>query len=172
MRPEKQLLLDDLKEMIENSSAVFITKYKALSPNKASEFRFNLAKVGGSLEVVKKRIFLKAAQAAGITFDRGLFEGNIGIVFASEDPVEVTKQVFEFGKEAESQLEVLTGQFEGSILSAKDIEILSKLPSKDQLRSELIGLLVAPMTQTLSVMEELLTSVMHCLENKSKLSDE
>ncbi len=72
MRPEKQLLLDEIKDKIAGSKAIVLASYKQLEPNAAAAFRTNLAKTGGSLEVVKKRVLMKAAQAAGVAIDPAL----------------------------------------------------------------------------------------------------
>lgn len=170
MRPEKQLLLDEIKDKMAGSKAIVFASYKRLEPNAASAFRINLAKTGGSLEVVKKRVLMKAAQVAGVAIDPALLQGHIAVVFANEDPIQTTKAVFQFCRENEEVLEVIGGKFEGAICTASDVEQISKLPSKDEMRSQFLGLLEAPLAQTLSVMDALLTSVMHCLENKSQQS--
>jgi large subunit ribosomal protein L10 len=168
MRPEKQLLLDDIKDKIAASQAVVVARYSKLEPNKVAGFRTNLAKTGGSLAVVKKRVLLKAAHAAGLTLDADLLEGHIAVIFLSDDPFSTTKIIYQFSEENEKNIEVLGGRFEGALCSAKDVEQISKLPSKDEMRAQLLSVLEAPLSQTLAVVDALLTSVMHCLENKSQ----
>ena len=168
MRQEKQLLLDDIKDRIESSQAVVVTRYNKLEPNKVAPFRVELAKSGSSIAVVKKRVLLKAAQQAGLTLNPDLLEGHIAVIFLSEDPFSTTKTIYQFSKENEQNIEVLGGRFEGAICSAQDVEQISKLPNKDEMRAQLLATLEAPMSQTLAVMEALLTSVAYCLDNKSK----
>lgn len=168
MRPEKQLLLDEIKDKIAGSKAIVLASYKKLEPNAAAAFRTNLAKTGGSLEVVKKRVLIKAAEVAGVALDPALLQGHIAVVFADQDPVQTTKAVFQFSKENEEVLEVIGGRFEGSLCSAQDVVQISKLPSKDEMRAQFLGTLEAPLAQTLAVIDALLTSVMHCLDNKSQ----
>jgi large subunit ribosomal protein L10 len=168
MRPEKQLLLDEIKDKMDQSKGFLLAKYSKMDPNLASKFRMILAKAGSDFEVVRKRILLKAAEAAGCTLDPGKLEGHIGVVFADVDLLQTTKVVFKFRQENEEVLEVIGGRFEGMLYSAKDMEQLSKLPSKDEMRSQFLGLLEAVPSQTLGVMDALLTSVIYCLDNKSK----
>ncbi|MDN3506611.1 MAG: 50S ribosomal protein L10 [Simkaniaceae bacterium] len=168
MRKEKQLLLDDIKEQLDESNAFILTRYNNLTPDLSAEFRDSLRKSGGSYAVVKKRVLLKAAEVGGVTLDPSMLEGHIGVVFASEDPITTTKALFDFAKGREDTLEVLAGQFEGRLCKAEDVKAISQLPTQDEMRAQFIGLLEAPMTQTLSVMEALLTGVMHCMENKSQ----
>jgi len=168
MREEKQLLLNEIKDKIAGSKAIVLASYKRLAPNKSAEFRFNLAKNSGSLEVVKKRVLVKAAAAAGIALDPALLQGHIAVVFADLDPIQTIKTIYQFRKENEDILDVLGGQFEGAVCSAADVEQISKLPSKDEMRAQFLGTLEAPMSQTLAVVEALLSSVMHCLGNKAE----
>lgn len=168
MRPDKQLLLDEIKQKIDGSKAFVLTRYGRLDPNTAAHFRQTIGKSGGSFEVVRKRVFIKAAQAAGVSLDNKILEGHIGVVFAESDPVSTTKAFFQFSNENQDLFHVLGGQFDGQICSAKDVEQISKLPSQQEMRAQFLGTLEAPLSQTLAVMEALLTSVMYCLENKSQ----
>ncbi|MBI2743493.1 MAG: 50S ribosomal protein L10 [Chlamydiales bacterium] len=170
MRPEKQLLLDEIKQKIDSSKAFVLTKYSRLSPNVSAHFRQSLGKSGGSFEVVRKRILIKAAQAAGISLDGETLKGHIGVVFADADVVQTTKAFYEFSKENAEVFQVLGGQFEGKIVSAKDVEQISKLPSQLEMRAQFLATLEAPLGQTLAVMQALLTSVIYCVENKSQSS--
>ncbi len=171
MRPEKQLLLNEIKQKIEGSKALVFASYRKLEPNLASAFRLNLAKTGGSLEVVKKRVLLKAAEVAGLKIDADLLGGHIAVIFADQDPIQTTKTIYKFCQENEEILNVLGGRFEGALCSASDVEQVSKLPSKDEMRSQLLATLEAPLSQTLAVIEALLASPLHCLENKSQQSN-
>ncbi len=168
MRAEKQLLLDEIKDKIEGSSALVLTRYESMSPNMSSDFRRSLSDSGGSFAVVRKRILLKAAEQEGITLDPALLKGHIGVVFANEDPISSTKALFAFAKENKQTFEILAGQFDGRLCSAEDVKAISELPSQDGMRAQFLGLLEAPMSQTLSVMEALMTSILHCMENKNK----
>lgn len=79
--------------------------------------------------------------------------------------------MYDFRKTNKENFSVLGGRFEGKECSEKDLEIISQLPTKDVMRSQLLGLFEAPMSQTLAVMEALLCSVPHCLENKAALEN-
>lgn len=171
MRPEKQLLLDEIKEKVLDSKALVLASYQKFEPNLVAGFRSNLAKMGGSLEVVRKRILIKAAQVAGVTLDPALLKGHVAVFFADQDPVQTTKLIYQFAKDNEGLLQVLCGRFEGVVCSARDVETISNLPSKDEMRAQFLGTLEAPLSQTLAVFEALLTSVIHCMDNKNQESN-
>lgn len=168
MRDEKQLLLDEIKEKIEGANALVLTRYRSLTPDKSADFRQLIGETGGAFTVVKKRLLLKAVEEIGISLDPSILEGQIGVLVGGEDAVSTTKALFKFASDHKNLFEVLGGHFEGQLCNAKDIEAISKLPSQDEMRAQFLGLLEAPMAQTLSVVEALLASVMHCLENKSQ----
>jgi large subunit ribosomal protein L10 len=168
MRAEKQLLLDEIKSKLEKSNSFILTKYSSLKANTSHSFRSQLSKAGGDYEVVRKRVFVKAAESLGISIDVKDLEGHIGVVFSDKDPIETTKAVYKFSKENDKVVQVIGARLDGQIYKAADVEKLSQLPSKDEMRAYLLGLFEAPMAQTLAVMEALLSSVVYCLDNKSK----
>lgn len=168
MRKEKQLLLDDIENMIKDSGSFIITDYHELTPNLSWEFRNELRKNNATFEAVKKRIFIKAIKNIGIDCSIEELKGHIGIVLADGDGIDATKSVFDFTKANKGFLDVLCGYFENRIYSSEEVKQLSKLPGKEEMRAQFLGLLEAPMSQTLAVIESLLTSVIHCLENKSQ----
>lgn len=172
MRQEKQLLLDEVKGQIKHFGSFVIMRYQGLSANKANDFRRQVAKNGGNVEVMRKRILIKAAKAAGVDLDLEALPGHIGLVYTLTDPLEMTKFVLKFSEDNEKEVEVIGGRIEGQIYNAADVEKLSKLPSKNEMRAQLLSIFEAPMAQTLAVMEALLSSVVYCLDNKSKLEQE
>lgn len=167
MREEKQLLLDHLKELIENSESFVVAKTNKMNSLATVSLRNTLAKSKAEMEVVKKRVFVKAAQSAGIgNIEVKELVGSIAVFFAREDSLGIAKEIFKFSGENQDALEVLCGHFDGKLYNGADVKSLSELPSKDEMRAQFLGLLEAPMAQTLATMEALLTSVIHCLENK------
>ena len=169
MRQEKHFLLDEVKGQIDKANGSFvIMQYVGLTANKANEFRRQVRKLGGNVEVMRKRILKKAAAESGIELDITSLEGHIGVVYVSEDPIEMTKLVIKFGQENNKMVNVIGGRFDGQLYHAQDVEKLSKLPGRDGMRAELLGLFEAPMAQTLAVIEALLSSVVYCLDNKCK----
>lgn len=154
MRAEKHLLLDEIKEKIDSSTALLVARYDRLPPNLSWEFRDQLAKSGGIFEVVRKRVFLKAAEQAGIKLDESLLKGHIGVVFIQQpDAMPSAKMVYKFSGDNQDILEVVCGQIEGKIYSGAEVGLLARLPGLDEMRAQFIALLVSPMTQTLAVFE-------------------
>jgi large subunit ribosomal protein L10 len=173
MRHEKQLLLEEIKGHIEKHRGAFvIMRYQGLSAPLSYALRREIQKVGGDLEVVRKRVFVKAAEAAGINLDDSKFEGHLALVLAGNDPIETTKVVQRFGENNEKSVEVIGGRIDGQMYDAAQMDALSKLPGKAEMQAQLLAVLEAPLSQTLAVMEAILLSPIYCLENKAKESEE
>jgi len=168
MRPEKELLLNEIKQKIDGSTSLLITRYDRLEPNTSWQLRDLLAKSGSLFEVVRKRIFLKAAEQAGIQIDESLLKGHVGVVFINQpDAMEPAKALFKFSDENAKILEVLCGQIEGKIVPGAEVEMLSKLPGIDEMRAIMLGLFTSPMSQLLSVMEAVMAEPLSVIEQKT-----
>ena len=168
MRAEKQLLLDEIKEKIDSSTAMIIARYDRLPPNLSWEFRDQLAKSGSLFEVVRKRVFVKAAEMSGIKIDESQLSGHIGVVFVQQsDAIPSAKVVIKFSEDHQNILQVVSGRIEGVMYPGTDVEQLAKLPGMNDMRSELIGLLVSPMSQMLSVLDAVMSEPISILEQKS-----
>lgn len=168
MRPEKELLKKEIKDKIERNGSFVIMQYAGLAANAANAFRREIGTMGGEIEVVRKRILLKAAEDIGLKLDLSSLNGHLGLIFLGKDPIETTKAVFKFSQDREKVIQICAGRFEGQLYNGADVEKLSKLPSRDEMRAQFLSVLEAPMAQTLAVMDAVLTSVVYCLDNKSK----
>lgn len=167
MRQEKELLKNEIKDKIEAHGSFVLLRYKKFTANIANEFRRELDQAGGEFEVVRKRVLLKAAEDVGIQFSLSELEGHIGIVFLGSEPLETTKKVFNFGQERDKILELLAGRFDGRIYTPEEVDRLSKLPGKNEMRAQLLSLFEAPMVGTVGAMGAILTSLLYCLDAKA-----
>lgn len=169
MRKEKQLLLNEIKEKIDGSTAIILTRYEKLAPNTSWQLRDLLAKSGGLFEVVRKQVFMKAAEQSGIPIDETLLKGHVGVVFVKQpDAMPSTKVIFKFSEENGQILEVLGGQIEGKFVPGADLEVLSKLPGIDEMRAMLLGLFTSPMSQMLAVLEAVMAEPLSIISQKSE----
>lgn len=162
MRAEKQLLLDEIRDKIEGTSSFIVARYQGMTTEKARTFRDIVAQAKGEFEVVRKRVFLKAVQAAGLQLNVEILKGHIGVIFTDADPAELSKIALKYSEENEKAIQIIAGQIQGEIYSGEDLEALAKLPPLEELRAQFLGLLEAPMGQTLAVMDAVMTSVPYC----------
>ncbi len=170
MKQEKTLLLDQIQQHLETSTFVVVNN-KGLDANSEAEMRIEIAKFGARFLTLKKRMLLKAAESKGLNLNKKQLDGHITVLSTGENVVEAIKTLYKFKEEKENKLDILLGSYEGALCTPQDIEQISKLPGKDQMRAELLGMFEAVQASTLGTLEAILTSVLYCLENKTKQNE-
>ena len=168
MLAEKKWLLEEIEDKLVNSHGFIVTRYQNMPANLTAEFRNELAKAGSHFFALKKRMFIKAVEKVKASYEINELQGHVGLVLVQGDFIDSAKAVLGFQKNTGEMLTVLGGIFEGKKCSSEEIKEISSLPPLDVIRSQLLGTLVAPMTQTLGVIQALLTSVIYCVDNKVK----
>jgi len=168
MIEEKQLLLDEITDKVKKSNGFILASYRGLTANATAGFRDQLVKAGGSLFAVKKRIFLKIASEMKLEYELGELEGHIGVVLVEDNFVSTSKAIYAFAGEHKDAIKVIGGHFEGKKCSSSEVEQISKLPSLNEMRAQILGLFEAPMSHVVGVFEAALSSVVYCLDNKAK----
>ena len=149
-RAQKQESIEQLKGVFADAGAVVVTHYVGLTVAELTDLRLRLRKEGAALQVVKNRLALKALNGAGAGAD-GLFKGPVAIAYAP-DPVSAAKVSTQFAKENDKL--VIIGALMGEqILDAQGVDSLAKLPSLDELRAKIIGLVQAPATKVAGVLQ-------------------
>ena len=141
-RDEKKQLLDELHELLNGSEIVVISHYKGLTVAEVSELRDAVRKAGAGFRVTKNRITTLALKGTKFEGLADLFKGPTAIAFAS-DPVSACKACVNFAKDNE-KLVILGGAMGENTLSLDEIKRLATIPSMDELRAKIIGLLQAP----------------------------
>lgn len=165
MQKEKQFLLDELESLIAGGCGYILAQYSGLLANEAYEMRQRLRKVNGEWESVRKRVFVKAAEKAGRPIEVDL-PGSIGVVVVRGDFSEASKELCAIIKGVQDRVTILGGWAEGRPCSAQGVQKMASLPSKDEMRSQLLATFQAPMTATVTIMDALLASVPQCLRQK------
>lgn len=144
-REEKADLLNELNGLFSNSEIIVVSHYKGLTVQEVSELRNRIRKVGAGFRVTKNRITRLALKGTKFEGLADLFKGPTAIAFAN-DPVSACKACVEFAKENE-KLIVVGGAMGTGALSVEEINRLATIPSMDELRAKIIGLLQAPGAQ-------------------------
>lgn len=167
MREEKQFLLDEIEDQLNKFPAFVVTDYAGLAANDAAKMRFQLKKLGAVLSVVRKRVFLKALSKLNVSIPFETLKGHVGVVFAQAEAMETFKFLCQFSKESGCP-SILSGRFENKIIDEKTVRLLASLPSLDEMRSQFLGTLEAPMAQTLAVLEALIVRDSEGSSNQSE----
>ena len=148
-RTEKEQLVSELRSAFEAATTVVITKQSGLTVSETTELRAKMREAGASYRVAKNRLVKIALQ--GTKFE-GLSEHFTGptAIALSDDAVAPAKIAVEFSK-ANDKLQVIGGGMDGNVLSDAELQALATLPSLDELRGKLVGVLQAPATKVAGV---------------------
>ena len=144
-REEKTQLLAELNELFNTAETIVVSHYKGLTVEEVSQLRDNIRKVGAGFRVTKNRITRLALKGTKFESLSDLFVGPTAIAFAN-DPISACKACVEFAKTNEKLL-VIGGGMGTGVLSVDEIKRLASIPSMDELRAKIIGLLQAPGAQ-------------------------
>lgn len=144
-REEKTQLLAELNELFNTADTIVVSHYKGLTVEEVSQLRDNIRKVGAGFRVTKNRITRLALKGTKFEALAELFVGPTAIAFAN-DPISACKACVEFAKTNEKLL-VIGGGMGTGVLSVDEIKRLASIPSMDELRAKIIGLLQAPGAQ-------------------------
>ena len=147
---EKAVLVEGLKKPFANTSVVVVTHYSGLSVKEISDFRRRIRAAGGSYKIAKNR--LAKIALAGTVYEplSKLLTGPTGIA-TSGDPVAAAKVAVAFAKDND-KLVILGGAMGSTLLDVAGVKALAELPSLDELRGKLIGLIQAPASKMARLM--------------------
>ena len=153
MRPEKASIVADLSEKLNRSPFVLVTDYQRMKVDQFGELRNRLAPAGAEVHVVKNSFLKRAISDSGIPDIADKLMGQTAIVTGANDVAPVAKILKTFATEFKvGTLKV--GIVDRAILTTADVEALAELPSREILLAQLLGLLLAPATRLVRVLNE------------------
>jgi len=149
-RTQKTQAIEDLKVLFAHAGAVVVTHYSGLTVKETEDLRGRLRAEGAALKIVKNTLAQKAlAGADAAALD--LFAGPVAIAFAP-DAVSAAKVATAYAKDND-KLVVIGGLMGTQVLNPAGVDALAKLPSLDELRAKIIGVIQAPATKVAGVIQ-------------------
>jgi len=150
-RTEKGEVVSALHKTLAATALVVVTRQVGLTVAEVSNLRRKMRAAGAGYKVAKNRLARLALK--GTKFEKldPLFKGPTAIAF-SADPIAAAKVAVDFAKDNE-KLTILGGAFGEQMLDASGVKALATLPSLDELRGKIVGLLVAPATKVARVIQ-------------------
>src|SRR3954471_24496587 len=167
MRPEKANIVSELSESLRRSPFVLVTDYRGMKVADFSELRSRLAPAGAEVHVVKNN-FLKLAMAdSGFPQVGEQFAGQTAVVIGEADVAPVAKIFKTFA--TEFKLAALrVGFVDRAVLSTAELETLAELPAREILRTQLLGLLLAPATRLVRLFNQPAAALARLLNAKAE----
>nr|WP_256478303.1 50S ribosomal protein L10 [Notoacmeibacter sp. MSK16QG-6] len=148
-RAEKREFVTELNGVFQNAGSVVVAHYTGLSVAKMSDLRSKMREAGGTVKVAKNRLAKIALQGTESEGMSDLFVGQTLIAY-SEDPVTAPKVASDFAK-ANDKLVILGGAMGATMLDQSGVKQLAELPSLDELRAKIVGMINTPATRIAGV---------------------
>lgn len=144
-RAEKAAVIEEIAAEINESQAVFAVDYRGITVAQIADVRARLRESDTTFRVVKNTLTERAADQAGAEALKALLEGPTALAFVKGDAAAAAKALSDAAKETEL-LPFKGGLMEGNALSVDDIKAISKLPSREVLYGQLVGIVASPIT--------------------------
>ncbi|ESQ78243.1 50S ribosomal protein L10 [Asticcacaulis sp. YBE204] len=150
-RAKKAESIEELKSVFAESGSVVVAQYSGMTFVEMADLRLRLRKEGAVLRVFKNRLAQKALDGSVGEAGDALFKFPTVLAYAN-DPVTAAKISAQYAKEND-KFKIVGGIMDGTVLNADGVKALATLPSLDELRGKLIGLLQAPATKVAGVLQ-------------------
>ena len=151
-KEEKERVVAELTEKLRGADTLIVADYRGLTMTQIDALRGRLLEHGARFSVVKNTLTRRAAEAAGTDQLLALLEGPSAIAFVESDgdPAAVAKALADSARDTKV-LEIRGGIMQGRTISSADVEELAKLPSLEVLRGQVLGAVIAPLTNLVAL---------------------
>ncbi len=163
MRPEKKYLIREVNQHLDKSDYGFVTDFSRVNVEETAHLRAALAKSGAEFHVVKNTLLRVAMQERNMPDLSAVLEGPTALVTGGKEVSEVAKTLIQFAK-TKDKGSVKGGFMSGRLMSASEVEVLSKLPSLDVMRAQLLALFNAPAQQCAAVLNAVPAGFLNVLQ--------
>lgn len=152
-KEQKTALVGEIAEHLGRASIALVSEYRGMTAGEATEVRRRLRAVRGELRVAKNTLIRRAIKdTAFATLDEKL-GGPVGLILSFADPVELAKTVTGM-RELGEKFKLRGGVLDGKPLSGEEIQALAALPPREVVLAQLLGLIMAPATQVVRLLNE------------------
>jgi large subunit ribosomal protein L10 len=144
-RDQKAAVIDRLAGQLESAEAVFAVDYRGLSVKQAVDLRKSLTEAEATFTVAKNTLTERAADRAGAEQIKSLLEGPTALTFVNGDVAVAAKALATFRRQ-NNVLEFKGGQLGDEVLTVDQIESIARLPARDVLFGQFVGVVASPIT--------------------------
>jgi len=148
-RAEKREFVTGLNDVFSSTGSVVVAHYAGLTVANMNDLRSKMRAAGGTVKVAKNRLAVIALQGTESEGMKDLFKGQTLVAYA-EDPVAAPKIAAEFAK-GNDKLVILGGAMGSTVLDADGVKALATMPSLDELRAKIVGMIQTPATRIAAV---------------------
>ena len=151
-RSDKNNFVNNMKEELINSSSIVVAHYSGLSVLETDDLRKDMSNNGAKFRITKNRLTKLALSETQFKDIADLFTGPTAIAYSS-DPVAPAKVAVNFEKKFKN-FKIIGGGYNGEKIDKQKINFLATLPTLDELKGQIIGLIMAPAQKIASIVKE------------------
>lgn len=152
-RDDKAAAIADIQERLRRASLAVMTEYRGLTVAQMNRLRRELKQVDALYQVAKNTLTRRALKDTAFGALEGLLQGPTGLVTCAKDPAAAAKVLVRFA-EQHDKLKITGGMLDGAVLPAASVSALAKLPSREVLITQLLGVMNAPASRLLRTIQE------------------
>ena len=173
LKQDKERIVAELAQELGAAETLIVADYRGLTNKQLEALRDRLLENGARFRIVKNTLTRRAAEQAGAQALLVMLEGPTAIAFIESggDPAAVAKALATTAKET-NVLTLRGGLLEGRTLTGEEVDRLATLPSLDVLRGQLVGAIVAPLTQLLALVSAPLQNLHGLIDARIKQLEE
>ena len=149
-KDKKKIYINEMKNFFSKTSSVLVTHYQGLTVKQIDELRSEMRKHGIMFKITKNRITKLALEGSKYKKLESLFSGPTAVAF-SEDAITSAKILTKFAKK-NLNLKIIGGIMEEEPLSVEEVEKIATLPTLDEARAKIIGILTTPAQKIISIL--------------------
>ena len=150
-KAKKAEVVEELQSVFAKAGSVVVAHYTGMTVAQMSDLRTRMRANGASFKVAKNRLVMRALKGTPVEGISHLFKGPTGIAY-SDDPIAPSKTAIAYAKDND-KLVILGGSMGTTMLDAAGVKAVAELPSLDELRGKIVGLLVAPATKIAGILQ-------------------
>jgi large subunit ribosomal protein L10 len=169
-KDKKKQIIEKLEKSISAQKIMLFVGIAKLKTKDLFDLKKNLKDKGNILTVAKKTLFKIAAKNKGIDIDAKKLDGEVAIVFGSEDEVSAANIVDKFSRKNEN-LKILGGFFESELIASDKVIALASIPPRQELLAKLVGSINAPVSGFVSVLNGNIRGLVLALDAISKIKN-
>jgi len=167
-RQQKQELIEHYEGDLATSQHAFLMSFDGLTVLQATDLRAKVREQGGSYEVVKNRLALRAIEGQSMEGLKEHFKGPTAVAYSQDDPVALAKALTDFSKTVPA-IQFKGALVDGQAVAATEVESIASLPGREELIAKLLFLLQSPVTRLargLAAITQQLVVVLDQIEKK------
>lgn len=163
--PAKQKVVEDLNEVFVKAASAVLANYQGINASDLAALRSHLKSRNLDFRVIKNRLAQQAAKNTPFEELASEFTGPVSILISYDDPIAPAKALADYAEtKPEKNPEILCGLVDGKKISPEEVKILSNLPSKEVLISQMLSVFQGPTTQIVRVFSGLLRKLVGTLD--------